>query len=104
MKVDLFDFELPPDLIALRPASPRDAARQLIVNPDGQVSDDLVCNFADHLNPGDVLVFNDTRVIPARLTGRRSGRGDTEPAIEVTLHQRLADATWLAFAKPGRKL
>lgn len=104
MKVDLFDFELPPDLIALRPACPRDAARQLIVHPDGQVSDDLVCNFADHLKPGDVLVFNDTRVIPARLTGRRSGRGDSEPAIEVTLHQRLSDASWLAFAKPGRKL
>ncbi|MCH9662156.1 MAG: tRNA preQ1(34) S-adenosylmethionine ribosyltransferase-isomerase QueA [Gammaproteobacteria bacterium] len=104
MKVDLFDFELPPDLIALRPVSPRDAARQLIVHPDGHLSDDLVAGFADHLNPGDVLVFNDTRVIPARLTGRRTGRGDSEPVIEVTLHQRTTDATWLAFAKPGRKL
>ncbi|MEO9874013.1 MAG: tRNA preQ1(34) S-adenosylmethionine ribosyltransferase-isomerase QueA [Anderseniella sp.] len=104
MKVDLFDFELPPDLIALRPVSPRDAARQLIVHPDGHVSDNLVSNFAEHLKPGDVLVFNDTRVIPARLNGVRTGRGDSEPAIEVTLHQRVADATWLAFAKPGRKL
>lgn len=104
MKVDLFDFQLPPELIALRPVSPRDAARQLIVHPDGHVSDNLVSNFADHLRPGDVVVFNDTRVIPARLNGRRTGRGDSEPAIEVTLHQRVADATWLAFAKPGRKL
>ena len=104
MKVDLFDFELPPDLIALRPVSPRDAARQLLVHPDGQLSDDHVANFADHLNPGDVLVFNNTRVIPARLNGRRTGRGDSEPAIEVTLHLRASDATWMAFAKPGRKL
>jgi S-adenosylmethionine:tRNA ribosyltransferase-isomerase len=104
MKVDLFDFELPPDLIALRPVSPRDAARQLIVHPDGHVSDNFVSNFADHLQPGDVVVFNDTRVIPARLNGRRTGRGASEPCIEVTLHQRVADATWLAFAKPGRKL
>lgn len=104
MKVDLFDFELPPDLIALRPASPRDAARQLIVHPDGRLSDDLVSGLANHLNPGDVLVFNDTRVIPARFTGRRTGRGDSEPSMEVTLHQRTADATWLAFARPGRKL
>ena len=65
MKVDLFDFELPPELIALRPVSPRDAARQLIVHPDGHLSDDLVSNFANHLKPGDVLVFNNTRVIPA---------------------------------------
>ena len=104
MKVDLFDFELPPDLIALRPVSPRDAARQLIVHPDGRLSDDRVSGLAAHLNPGDVLVFNDTRDIPARLTGRRTGRGGSEPVIEVTLHQRTSDAMWLAFAKPGRKL
>ena len=104
MKVDLFDFELPPDLIALRPASPRDAARQLLVHSDGRLSDDHVANFASHLKPGDVLVFNNTRVISARLNGWRTGRGDSEPAIEVTLHQRKDDATWMAFAKPGRKL
>ncbi len=104
MKVDLFDFELPPDLIALRPVSPRDAARQLIVHPDGRLSDDQVSGLADQLNPGDVLVFNDTRVIPARLSGRRTGRGDSEPVVEVTLHLRTAHATWLAFARPGRKL
>ncbi len=104
MRVDLFDFELPPDLIALRPVSPRDAARQLVVHPDGRLCDDAVANLTAHLRPGDVLVFNDTRVIPARLNGRRSGRGASEPAIEVTLHQRTAEANWLAFAKPGRKL
>jgi len=104
MKVDLFDFELPPDLIALRPVNPRDAARQLIVPPDGHLVDDLVCNFTSHLRPGDVLVFNDTRVIPARLSGRRTGRGDSQPVVEVTLHQRVSETTWLAFAKPSRKL
>ncbi len=104
MKVDLFDFELPPELIALRPVAPRDAARQLIVHPDATLSDDVVCRLADHLSPGDVLVFNDTRVIPARLTGRRVGRGDGEPRIEVTLHQRGGPARWKAFAKPGKKL
>jgi S-adenosylmethionine:tRNA ribosyltransferase-isomerase len=66
--------------------------------------DDIVANMADHLRPGDVLVFNDTRVIPARLFGRRVGRGNTEPAIEVTLHMRDGEAGWKAFAKPGRKL
>ncbi len=104
MKVDLFDFELPPDLIALRPVSPRDAARLLIVDPPGRLSDGTVSDLASHLRPGDVLVFNDTRVIPARLSGRRTGRGTAEPVIEVTLHQKVVEATWLAFAKPGRKL
>jgi len=104
MKVDLFDFELPSDLIALRPVSPRDAARQLIIGPAGRLADDTVSNLASHLRPGDVLVFNDTRVIPARLRGRRTGRGDSEPAIEVTLHQRTTETNWLAFARPGRKL
>ncbi len=106
MKVDLFDFELPPDLIALRPANPRDSARQLVVQPgrEPELADDVVSNLACHLKPGDVLVFNDTRVIPARLFGHRTGRGDTSPAIEVTLHQRDGEAGWTAFAKPGRKL
>ncbi|MEE4236959.1 MAG: S-adenosylmethionine:tRNA ribosyltransferase-isomerase, partial [Anderseniella sp.] len=74
MKVDLFDFELPQELIALRPASPRDSARQLIVRAgrEPDLADDVVSNLASHLNPGDILVFNDTRVIPARLHGRRT--------------------------------
>ena len=106
MKVDLFDFELPPELIALRPAVPRDSARQLIVRPasEPELADDVVSNLAAHLKPGDVLVFNDTRVIPARLFGRRVGRGDASPRIELTLHMRTGGAGWKAFAKPGRKL
>jgi S-adenosylmethionine:tRNA ribosyltransferase-isomerase len=106
MKVELFDFELPQELIALRPAVPRDSARQLIVRPGGEpeFADDVVFNLASHLKPGDVLLFNDTRVIPARLFGRRVGRGDAEPRIEVTLHMRTGEAGWKAFAKPGRKL
>ena len=106
MKVDLFDFELPPELIALRPASPRDSARQLVIRSGAkpELIDDLVCNLADHLSADDVLVFNDTKVIPARLHGRRMGRGDATPAIEVTLHRRLDTTHWKAFAKPGRKL
>lgn len=106
MRVDEFDFELPPENIALRPASPRDAARLLVVNEPGgsALSDRRVCDLADLLQPGDVLVFNDTRVIPARLRGRRTDRGTTQPAIEVTLHQKLDDHRWRAFAKPGRKL
>lgn len=106
MKVDLFDFDLPQELIALRPASPRDSARQLIVRAGckPELSDDVVSNLASHLKAGDVLVFNDTRVIPARLFGHRIGRGDTNPRIEVTLHMRTGEAGWKAFAKPGRKL
>jgi S-adenosylmethionine:tRNA ribosyltransferase-isomerase len=106
MKVDLFDFELSQELIALRPAAARDSAQQLIVRPgvEPELADDVVSNLPSHLNPGDVLVFNDTRVIPARLSGRRVGRGDAEPHIEVTLHMRTGEAGWKAFAKPGRKL
>ena len=104
MKVDLFDFDLPPDLIALRPSSPRDSSRLLIVHGNGNLADKSFSNLAEFLNPGDVLVFNNTRVIPARLTGRRVGRGSTQPQIEITLHLRSSDDEWLAFAKPGRKL
>jgi S-adenosylmethionine:tRNA ribosyltransferase-isomerase len=74
------------------------------VTPGAQLQDDVVSNFSNHLKPGDVLVFNDTKVIPARLFGRRVGRGDAQPRIEVTLHQRMDGARWKAFAKPGRKL
>jgi S-adenosylmethionine:tRNA ribosyltransferase-isomerase len=77
MKVDLFDFELPPELIALRPVSPRDSARQLIVRPGGdpEFADDNVANMADHLRAGDVLVFNDTRVIPGAAVWPPGGAG-----------------------------
>lgn len=106
MRVDLFDFDLPPERVALRPVSPRDAARMLVVQPahDPELSDCRVHDLPDLLRPGDALVLNDTRVIPARLKGRRLGRGEGEPRIEATLHRRLDGARWRAFAKPARKL
>ncbi len=106
MRVDQFDFELPQDRIALRPVVPRDAARMLVVNPGGapEMADRTVRDLPDALAPGDVLVFNDTRVIPARLHGRRVGRGGSEPRIEATLHMRLDGSRWAAFVKPARKL
>ena len=102
MHVDEFDFELPSENIALRPANPRDAARLLLVG--NKLSDHHVYDLPKLLQPGDILVCNDTRVIPARLHGIRSGRGETTPKIEATLHQRTAPDQWKAFAKPGRKL
>ncbi len=98
MRVDLFDFDLPRELIALRPAVPRDAARLLQVRPDGL--DDLsVRGLPDLLRPGDLMVFNDTRVIPARLRGLRGAA-----KVEVTLHDRIDAGRWLAFARPAKKL
>ncbi len=103
MRVDAFDFDLPKERIALRPAVPRDSARLLEVSQDG-LSDHSVGQLASRLRAGDVLVFNNTRVIPAQLSGVRIGRGEATPKIEVTLHQRQAGDRWAAFAKPGRKL
>jgi S-adenosylmethionine:tRNA ribosyltransferase-isomerase len=106
MRTDLFDFELPAERIALRPTSPRDAARLLVVRPGAapEFEDLKVCDLPDLLRAGDALVVNDTKVIPARLTGRRIGRGDREPAIEATLHRRLDGARWRAFVKPAKRL
>jgi S-adenosylmethionine:tRNA ribosyltransferase-isomerase len=106
MRTDLFDFELPPERIALRPIAPRDAARLLVVRPGGEprLEDRGVRDLPELLQPGDALVVNDTKVIPARLHGRRLGRGDTQPAIEATLHRRLDGSRWRAFVKPGRRL
>ena len=106
MKTDLFDFELPPDRIALRPATPRDTARLLVVQPGGapELQDRTILDLPDLLQPGDCLVVNDSRVIAARLSGRRIGRSDSEPAIEITLHKRLDGSRWRAFAKPAKKL
>ena len=103
MRTDLFDFELPPERIALRPVVPRDAARLLVVRPGAapEFDDRGVRDLPDLLRAGDALVVNDTKVIPARLHGRRIGRGDTEPAIEATLHRRLDGSRWRAFVKPG---
>src|SRR5215470_19199076 len=106
MRTDLFDFDLPADRIALRPASPRDAARLLVVRPgqDPAHEDRIVRDLPDLLRPGDQLVVNDTKVIPAALHGRRLGRAGAEPRIEATLHKRLDGSRWLAFVKPARKL
>src|ERR1700704_2883785 len=106
MRTDLFDFALPADRIALRPRSPRDVARLLVVRPGAApgLDDRIVRDLPGLLRPGDAIVVNDSKVIPARLTGRRIGRGDAEPAIEATLHQRLDGARWRAFAKPGKRL
>jgi S-adenosylmethionine:tRNA ribosyltransferase-isomerase len=104
MRVDLFDFDLPEDRIALRPVAPRDAARLLVVGPDGGLEDRVVRELPDLLRPGDVLVLNDTRVVPARLSGRRIGRGEFEPRIEATLIERLDGERWRAFVRPARRL
>jgi S-adenosylmethionine:tRNA ribosyltransferase-isomerase len=105
MLTSLFDFDLPPELIALRPASPRDAARLLVARPGGtpETEDRVVRDLPELLRAGDALVVNDTRVIPARLFGRRIGRGE-EPKIEATLHKRLDGSRWLAFVKPAKRL
>lgn len=103
MRVDLFDFDLPEDRIALRPVSPRDAARMLMVGADGALADRVVRDLPDLLGPRDVMVFNDTKVIPARLSGTRT-RGEAVARIEVTLHMRTAPDRWKAFLKPAKRV
>ncbi|NLS73320.1 tRNA preQ1(34) S-adenosylmethionine ribosyltransferase-isomerase QueA [Bradyrhizobium brasilense] len=103
MRTDLFDFELPPESIALRPASPRDAARMLVVHPGGVLRDAAIADLPRWLEPGDQIVVNDTKVIAAQLKGRRIGR-DTEPKIEATLIKRLDGSRWQALVKPAKKL
>jgi S-adenosylmethionine:tRNA ribosyltransferase-isomerase len=103
MRLADFDFELPESRIALRPASPRDAARLLTVEAGGALTDRIVRELPDLLRPGDALVFNDTRVIPARLKGVRR-RGEACVPVEATLHRRLSPSRWAAFARPGRRL
>ena len=99
MRVDLFDFELPQDLIAQRPVTPRDTARLLEVAPDG-LHDRAVRDLPGLLRKGDLLVFNDTKVIPARLIGTRPAGG----RIEVLLIRERAPSRWLAFARPTKRL
>jgi S-adenosylmethionine:tRNA ribosyltransferase-isomerase len=103
MLVSDFDFDLPPERIALRPVQPRDAARLLAVAAGNALSDHHVRDLPGLLRPGDALVFNDTRVIAARLHGRRA-RGETSAAIEATLHKRLGPDCWAAFARPAKRL
>ncbi|MEJ0044123.1 MAG: tRNA preQ1(34) S-adenosylmethionine ribosyltransferase-isomerase QueA [Rhizomicrobium sp.] len=104
MDVAQFDFELPPERIALRPAAPRDGARLLIVHPDGRFEHALVRDLPTFLRAADVLVVNDTKVVRARLRGHRKGRGESEPKVEIMLHKRVAPDSFLAFARPARKL
>ncbi len=106
MRTDLFDFALPEDRIALRPVSPRDAARLLVVRPGAatELEDRTMRDLPGLLRAGDALVVNDTKVIPAYLHGRRIGRGDREPAIAATLINRLDGSRWNALVKPGKRL
>jgi len=99
MRVDLFDFELPPERIALRPARPRDAARMLVVDGDEPFADRHVRDLPGLLRAGDVLVFNDTRVIPAQLEGHRGAA-----RIGATLHKRLDLRRWQAFIRNAKRL
>jgi S-adenosylmethionine:tRNA ribosyltransferase-isomerase len=106
MRVDLFDFDLPQDRIALRPVRPRDASRMLVVRGqktpfEGAFEDRGVTDLPDLLEPGDVLVFNDTRVIPAQLEGRRAGG---EAKIGATLHKRIDLRRWQAFIRNAKRV
>lgn len=107
MKTSDFDFDLPEARIALRPVEPRDAARLLVVR-DGGLEDRIVRDLPDFLKPGDALVFNDTRVIPARLSGVRQRLGAESETltveVEATLHHRDAPDVWSAFMKPGKRI
>lgn len=103
MQLADFDFHLPEDRIALRPVSPRDSARLLLVAPDRPLADLHVRDLPDLLRAGDVLVMNDTRVIPARLKGVRL-RGESRVAVEATLHRHPQAHVWTAFMRPGKKL
>jgi S-adenosylmethionine:tRNA ribosyltransferase-isomerase len=103
MRVDQFDFDLPDDRIALRPAEPRDSARMLVVRPGEAFADLNVRHLPSLLQPGDALVFNDTRVIPGQLEGERF-RDGAPVRVSATLHMRVDPSRWLAFAKPGRRL
>ena len=107
MRVSDFDFELPEERIALRPARPRDAARLLHVGAAGELADRGVLDLPDLLQPGDLMVLNDTRVIPAALKGVRPARsvgggGDVE--VEVNLHKRVDANVWRAFVRPAKRL
>ncbi|WP_341760189.1 tRNA preQ1(34) S-adenosylmethionine ribosyltransferase-isomerase QueA [Candidatus Endowatersipora endosymbiont of Watersipora subatra] len=105
MRVDIFDFELPKPLIATRPANPRDHSRLMVINKNGRGSldDRYFLDIEYEIKPGDALLFNDTRVIPAQLEGFRVRRGHRTP-ISLTLHMRISGNRWLAFARGASKI
>src|SRR5688572_24308076 len=103
MKVDLFDFDLPEERIALRPAEPRDSARLLVVRPNEGFADRTVRDLPSLLDPGDLLILNDTKVIPAQLSGIRR-RGEAAAHVDITLHMRVGADRRLAFARPGKRV
>ena len=111
MRTDLFEFELPEGAIALHPVQPRDTARLLVVRPvkggcvgdDADLTDKIVSDLPSLLQPGDALVFNDTRVIPAALSGIRV-RGETQAKVDFNLTKRVSDNSWRAFARPAKRL
>lgn len=105
MQTAQFDFDLPDALIALRPAQPRDSARMMVVRPGQPIQHAHVRDLPTFLGPGDAMVVNDTRVLPARLKGLRQGRGEGQEAkIELLLHRRLGADIYSALARPARKL
>ena len=106
MQISEFDFDLPEALIALRPASPRDSARLLVRHPNQVLEDARVSELPQLLRAGDVLVFNDTKTIPAALKAVRAQRSDVGGPVEVdiNLHQRLNASTWNAFCRPAKRL
>ena len=109
MRVDAFDFDLPEDRIALRPARPRDSAKMLVVGAGGALQDAGVRDFPSFLRPGDQVVVNETKVMAAQLTGLRPARaeGGADPAgvtVDVTLHKRLGAEEWAAFLRPAKRL
>jgi len=107
MKVSAFDFDLPEDNIALRPARPRDSARLLQVYETGQFSDHIVTDLPALLREGDVLVLNETKVLRAALTGVRPARahgGGSDVTIDINLHTQISDQDWRAFVRPAKRL
>src|SRR5205823_3466774 len=99
MQLADFGFDLPRDLIADRPAEPRDSARLLVIPAAGEFADRHIADLPGLLRPGDVLVFNDTKVIPARLVGRRG-----QATVEITLARDLGGGVWRVYAKGARRL
>jgi S-adenosylmethionine:tRNA ribosyltransferase-isomerase len=106
MRVDLFDFDLPDERIALRPAEPRDSARLLVIDPHAEpaLGDHAVGELPSFLRAGDALVFNDTKVIPAQLEGVRHREGAGGQQVSATLHMRVGANRWKAFSKPGKRI